>query len=122
MGAGPASAAVLLSAWRADGGCTVAKPACYVDKKSRVLEPTDVNEGRPALSLEYCAQLCADRKKAIAGTECGIQCFCGDALSAGAAAAPDGDCHTPCGAPHCTAGDPHDSSEKCGGYFRISAK
>lgn len=93
-----------------DAGCTVDKVTCYVDKNSRILENKDVNGGGP-LTQEYCAQLCANKHKTLAGVEYGNQCYCGDAIAEGAQVAADGDCNMACNA--------EGTSEKCGGSWRI---
>ena len=92
-------------------GCTVA-PAnvtCYVDTSDRILEPDQVASG-DAISLEYCAQLCRQRGKALAGAENGNECYCGDALK-GTPQKADGDCKTTCNGA---------VKEQCGGNWRIS--
>ena len=89
-------------------GCTVDKPKCYVDVSSRILGDSAVFSG--SLTQEYCAQLCANKKMSLAGVENGNECYCGNAVKAGAATAADTDCNTGC------LGNPR---EKCGGNWRI---
>ena len=71
-----------------DAGCTTGSALCYADfvapcpscpgpyHRLRVLGPQTGPIYTGAVSREYCAQLCSDRKLAMAGLE-GTQCFCG---------------------------------------------
>lgn len=61
------------------------------------------------MTLEKCASLCSSYP--YFGTQWSRECFCGDELTEGSAAAPEADCNMPC------AGD---SSQLCGGGRRLS--
>jgi len=104
------SPVLLLLPHAAYAGCKVDKVNCYVDDSARILEPTEKAGGSP-LNLEYCAQLCANENKSLAGVENGGQCFCGNSIRSGAKTAPDSDCNMDCKADGAT--------EKCGGSYRI---
>jgi hypothetical protein len=60
------------------GGCIVSNPQCYVDDNNRILGHNDQN-GMDGNNNEWCAQICYNQGKKLAGTEYGIQCYCGDA-------------------------------------------
>lgn len=76
----------------ANGGCITGPALCYSDyvtpcpscpgpyHRLRVLGPQTGAIYTGAVSREYCAQLCSDRKLALAGLE-GSQCFCGSAVN-----------------------------------------
>ena len=53
---------------RAHAGCTVSNTKCYVDSSTRVLGSSNVASNEPITS-EYCAQLCANQKMTLSGTE-----------------------------------------------------
>ena len=75
-----------------DAGCTTGSALCYADfvtpcpscpgpyHRLRVLGPQTGAIYTGAVSREYCAQLCSDRKLALAGLE-GTQCFCGSVVN-----------------------------------------
>ena len=63
-------------------GCTVSKGTCYTDPgqgSARLLGHADATS--IGLTVEYCAQLCADKKMPLAGVEDGSQCYCGAKLN-----------------------------------------
>lgn len=91
--------------------CDNAPTTCYVDTPSRILGKTNVNSGFDALTLEYCAQLCHNDNKEFAGAENGNECYCAHKLAPNAKKADPSECNSACTA---------DSSEKCGGEWRIS--
>ena len=62
-------------------------------------------------SNEACAAACFAANYTIAGTEYGVQCFCGNALYNGAANVADSDCSMAC---------PGSPSEDCGAGNRLS--
>jgi hypothetical protein len=76
-------------------GCVTEPALCYADyvipcpscpapyHRLRVLGPQSGAIFTGAVSREYCAQLCSDRKLLLAGVEAN-QCFCGDAVNASA--------------------------------------
>jgi hypothetical protein len=82
---------------------------CFIDSShARVLTgATHLGVEGDGMDLDHCAQLCHDKKFALAGVEDGHQCFCGNTIDA---TRPDNGCSTPC---------PSNSSEKCGGSDRI---
>jgi hypothetical protein len=61
------------------------------------------------VEIEYCAQLCHDRKFPLAGVEDGYQCICGTKVNQGTKLIPTG-CKQAC------RGNP---KEHCGGQFQI---
>jgi len=61
------------------------------------------------MTLEICAAFCS--KYAYFGTEWSKECWCGNSLTTGSAAAPLSDCNYPC------AGN---AAEMCGGSLRLS--
>ncbi|XP_067660893.1 uncharacterized protein [Haliotis asinina] len=64
------------------------------------------------LTTESCKLMChLVWKRTYFGTECGRECFCGDAIRKGFVKFPDSECNTPC------AGD---NNTTCGGFWRIS--
>ena len=94
----------------ASAGCTVSDVKCYVDTSSRILEPTNVASQGTPLTQEYCSQLCHNKNKTLAGVEFAAECYCGDAVAAGAAVAKDTDCNMACSG---------NDKEKCGGNYRV---
>ncbi|CAJ1441850.1 unnamed protein product [Effrenium voratum] len=95
----------LLASARA--GCVVDKPDCYVDAESRILGRDNVALG--AITPEYCAQLCANGKFQLAGTENGNECYCGDKLNTEPRSSSS--CRSKCNG---------DSSKTCGGFWAVS--
>ena len=118
-----AAAALLLALPVAHAGCTVgpAPPACVADFKIpcpscpppyhrlRVLGEPIVPRPK-ALTLEFCAQLCFDRKLPRAGVE-GVDCICGHVVDPRAEplSGPVA-CATPCSGDH---------AEHCGGNYQL---
>jgi hypothetical protein len=50
-------------------GCKISStPKCYVDDETRILGAQSVSSGG-MISLEYCAQLCANHNFTLAGAE-----------------------------------------------------
>jgi hypothetical protein len=77
---------------------------------SRILGDGDYNINQQSLSNEYCAQMCHDADKKLAGTEYGTQCFCGNQLRAGAIKVDNSECSMPCQGY---------SNETCGNAWRL---
>jgi hypothetical protein len=70
--------------------CFVPSTTCYVDTPSRILGNSSVNTNPDGLFNEYCASLCFALNFTLAGTEDSDECYCGDALVAGALQVPSG--------------------------------
>ena len=62
------------------------------------------------ITPQYCAQLCANGKFALAGTEFGSECYCGDALNT----------PTPQKSANCSTACNGDGQQQCGGYWSIA--
>mmetsp|Transcript_107725 Transcript_107725/g.303479 ORF Transcript_107725/g.303479 Transcript_107725/m.303479 type:complete len:901 (+) Transcript_107725:91-2793(+) len=92
----------------AHAGCHVGATTCYVDTPTRILGAATVVHDD--LSLEYCAQLCANQNYTLAGAEFGLQCYCGHGFNVAAPQKGNG-CTTTC---------PGNSKQSCGGYWFIS--
>lgn len=92
----------------ANAGCIVENSICYVDTPARILGSENVALG--PITPEYCAQLCANGKFRLAGTENGGECYCGDKLNT----------DKPKAAQSCGTACTGDSSKKCGGVWFIS--
>lgn len=88
--------------------CTVSDARCFVDTSSRILGSTNVAQG--PISNEYCAQLCSDLNKTMAGTENGNECYCGNALNV----------ENPESSTGCSATCSGGPTETCGGNWAIS--
>lgn len=99
--------AALLFPSLAHAGCVVDSPTCYVDTQNRVLGHSNVATG--LVSLEYCAQLCANDNYSLAGTENGNECYCGNKLNT--APKKGNSCGVPCSG---------NGKQKCGGFWFIS--
>ncbi|CAE7266592.1 BXL3 [Symbiodinium sp. CCMP2456] len=99
-------ASLLVASARA--GCTVESPSCYVDTAKRILGHDNVAMG--PITPQYCAQLCANGKFALAGTEFGSECYCGDKLNTG----------TPHMSVNCSTACNGDGKQQCGGFWSIS--
>ena len=89
-------------------GCVVENPSCYVDTSARILGSENVAFG--PITLEYCAQLCANNKFRLAGTEAGGECYCGDKLNV----------DKPKVSTHCESKCNANTSQSCGGNWAIS--
>ena len=89
-------------------GCVVENPSCYVDTSARILGSENVAFG--PITLEYCAQLCANNKFRLAGTEAGGECYCGDKLNV----------DKPKVSTHCDSKCNANTSQSCGGNWAIS--
>ncbi|PNS14667.1 Periplasmic beta-glucosidase [Sphaceloma murrayae] len=83
---------------------------CYVDGQNRVLAGRRLNPLAQS-SIQWCANACGLIGYQYAGAEYGNECYCGNAIASNAQSAPVGDCNYAC---------PADSSQKCGGFYRIS--
>jgi hypothetical protein len=77
------------------------------------------------LTLEYCAQLCHDLNKSIAGAENGIDCYCSDKIVHPEALTDSKDCQTPCTAckntQRCNTTANGNHTELCGGDGHVAA-
>ena len=115
----------------ARAGCIISNTKCYVDSATRVLGTANVAPNEP-ITAEYCAQLCANLKMTISGTEVsehvqshkhlaltkrhsvcpqnGNECYCGTALNTASPGEDKTGCKTTCSG---------SSSETCGGYWRL---
>jgi hypothetical protein len=91
----------------ASAGCTVSDVECYADDLKHRVFPTMALDG--GMTQQYCAQLCFNKKMAMAGVEFSTQCFCGNTIPTDAKKSTK--CTMACGA---------DKSEMCGGYDAIS--
>ena len=89
-------------------GCVVENPSCYVDTSARILGSENVAFG--PITLEYCAQLCANKTFRLAGTEDGSECYCGDKLNI----------DKPKVSTHCESKCNGNTSQSCGGDWAIS--
>lgn len=89
--------------------CTPGAITCYIDGEPRILGNYSIMSN--SLTLESCALLCHQAKFSLAGAEDGGECHCGNDLSPSAAKAPASECDQLCSG---------DSSESCGGNWRIS--
>ncbi|CAE7387994.1 BXL6 [Symbiodinium necroappetens] len=99
-------ASLLVASARA--GCTVESPRCYADRLYvRILGHDNVAMG--PITPQYCAQLCANGKFALAGTEFGSECYCGDKLTG-----------TPRKSTECKTACNGDRKQQCGGFWSIS--
>jgi hypothetical protein len=88
----------------------VEHPRCYVDDAQRILGSGDeVPNDADGMYNEFCAQLCHNGGFALAGTEDGDQCFCGNSLR------PDAKRGTGCDS-ECW----NWPNETCGGPWRLS--
>ncbi|RDA86208.1 hypothetical protein CP532_3491 [Ophiocordyceps camponoti-leonardi (nom. inval.)] len=85
---------------------------CFRDAIDRTLvgsKPLDYLRGE--VSNEKCASHCGSKSYAFAGTEAGIECWCGSAIRDDAVRLPDTYCEMPC---------PGTAGEACGGSWAIS--
>ncbi|RCI08004.1 hypothetical protein L249_7791 [Ophiocordyceps polyrhachis-furcata BCC 54312] len=85
---------------------------CFRDAIDRTLvgsKPLDYLRGE--VSNEKCASHCASKGYAFAGTEAGIECWCGSAIRDDGVRLPDRFCEMPC---------PGTGGEACGGSWAIS--
>lgn len=83
-------------------------PSCYVDTSARILGSENVAFG--PITLEYCAQLCANKKFRLAGTEDGSECYCGNKLNI----------DKPEVSTHCESQCNGNTFQSCGGDWAIS--
>ncbi len=84
---------------------------CWVDQVyGRILQYEQPDD--PTMTVESCIDTCADSNYTVAGTEFGVQCFCGyEIINAGTRASNPGDCSQACGG---------NSAEFCGGGNRMN--
>ncbi|XP_053406365.1 uncharacterized protein LOC123566284 [Mercenaria mercenaria] len=82
---------------------------CYEDKSNRILGGNFSSDA--SMTVEKCVQTCSYEGVNFGGVEYASQCFCGERLKRGYTKHPDSACSTNC------AGD---SSQKCGGFWKIS--
>ena len=76
--------------------------------QARILGHDNVATG--PITPQYCAQLCANGKFALAGTEFGSECYCGNKLNT----------QTPQKAQNCSKVCNGDGKQKCGGFWSIA--
>ncbi|KAF8264818.1 WSC domain-containing protein [Lactarius quietus] len=80
---------------------------CYTDSPEKRTLTAGGYPNPTGMSVEQCISICQYvRNTVYAGVENGVDCYCGNVLTSGAATAPASDCNTPC------AGN---STETCGG-------
>jgi hypothetical protein len=100
---------VLLLPARADAHCVAqGKETCYHDNREDRTLPFPGPRPPPHANMDRqtCMQLCADASYVLAGFEDGGQCFCGNAVKAGATPSDPASCSMPCRG---------NASETCGG-------
>lgn len=98
---------LLLLPTLSEAGCTVESPKCYIDSQQRLLGNDNI-AGSDPITLKYCSQLCANLGKKLAGAENGNECYCGDSLN-----------YAPISGDGCTVQCSGNSSELCGGSYRV---
>lgn len=84
---------------------------CWWDNKNGGRALTTQIPDSAANSPGWCIQQCEAAGFSVAGTEYGVQCFCGDYLVNGNTQAAEADCNMAC---------PGDASAKCGAGNRLS--
>ncbi|KAF8970709.1 glycosyl hydrolase family 71-domain-containing protein [Flammula alnicola] len=82
---------------------------CYQDAASRTLSGLSNSDSTQTVSK--CLASCQAAGYQYAGVEYGVECYCSNAITIGALAAPESDCSMPC------AGK---SSDKCGAGWRLN--
>lgn len=85
---------------------------CYADDSTRVLSKAEVLDLRGGMTNGECVRFCQKQGLALAGTEDGAQCFCGNVLLGSALLSPD-HCNVTC------TGDLTNSTV-CGGSWALS--
>ena len=83
--------------------------SCYTDV-GRTINAAAYADGAK-MTQEACVTYCDGKNYAYAGVEYSSECYCGNTLAAGSAAAPDTDCGNACSG---------DATEACGGGNRLT--
>ena len=102
-------------------GCVVGRITCYDDHSTgmdNIIAGSDQIYDGESLTQEYCAQLCADRNAALAGVDSSNGCYCGNAITAGAAIRPLSECNMVCTGSRTPADWKQTGRGMCGGDWR----
>lgn len=83
--------------------------SCYTDV-GRTINAASYTDGTK-MTQEACVKYCDGKGYAYAGVEFSTECYCGNTLAAGSAAAPAADCGQACSG---------DATEACGGGNRLT--